>query len=169
MIGWILFITFLIYQVSEAGLGAALLGLGSAVGIDLIVAVVVGQSLSSIVSGAGLADDVIMMAFGGDLRYIERVALAIFADEAHHVEHEAVEYYDHTDYENERYSRWLQRKTPGKTYLFGDITPRDVIDLGLSGYVLADYNTFGTILDAAREKYGGLVTATADVIEIGGA
>jgi hypothetical protein len=145
-----------------------LIGLASAVGIDAVAAVVVGTSLGEIFTGAGLADDVIMLMFGSDLRWLEKVSLAVFLEQVGHVEHEAREYYDHTDYENERYSRYLQRNDPNATYLFGDITPRDLIDLGASGYALARFRTFSTILDAAKDKFGGLVTETAEVIEIGG-
>jgi hypothetical protein len=38
--------------------------------------------------------------------------------------------------------------------------------LGVSGLVLAKFGTFGTILEAGKGKFGGLVTETADVIAI---
>lgn len=168
MLGWILFVLFFVYGIAEEGIFVTLGGLAAALGVDVAAAVIVGASLAEIFTGAGLADDVIMLLFSSDLGYLEKVALAVFLEESHHVEHEAREDWAHTDRENEQYSRWLQRQDPNATYLFGDVTPRDLFDLGLSGGLLVQKGTFGTILDAAKDKFGGLVTATSDVIAVGG-
>jgi hypothetical protein len=169
MLGWILLVLFATYGIAAEGLLATLAGLGVAVGVDVTAALIIGTSFAEIFTGAGLADDVIMLAFSSELTYVEKVALAVFLEESHHVEHEAFEYYDHTDRENEQFSRWLQRQDPNATYLFGDVTPRDLFSLGASAGFLASKGTFGTILDAAKGKFGGLVTATSDVIAVGGA
>ena len=168
MLGWVLLVVFAVYGIAAEGALATLVGLGTAVGVDLTAALIIGTAFSEIFTGAGLADDVIMLAFSSELSYVEKVALAVFLEESHHVEHEIREDWDHTDRENEQFARWLQRQNPGQTYLFGDVTPRDLFDLGISAGVLVQRGTFGTILDAAKARFGGLVTATSDVIAIGG-
>lgn len=168
MLGWILFVLFLVYNVAEEGAAVTLVGLAAALGVDVAAALVIGTSLSSILTGWGLADDAIMFLFQSELNYVEKVGLAVFLDESQHVEHEIREDWAHTDRENEQYARYLQRHEPGQTFLFGDVTPRDLFDLGVSGGVLAHYGTLGTILDAAKERYGGLITATSEVLAVGG-
>ena len=166
MLGWILFVLFFTYSLVGEGFLVTLAGLAGAVGVDVVAALVIGTSFSDIFAGAGLADDVIMMLFQSDLRWIEKVALAVFLEESEHVAKETFEHYDHTDYENEQFSRWLQRHEPGQTFLFGDVTPRDLFDLGFSAGVLANKGTLGTILDSAKDKFGGLVTPTSEILAL---
>lgn len=168
MIGWILFVVLFVYGIAEEGAAATLVGLAGALGIDVATAIIVGASVADIFTGAGLADDLIMYALKSRLKLVEKVSLSVFLAELQHLEHEAREDWAHTDRENEQYSRWLQRQDPNATYLFGDVTPRDVIDLGLSGGLLLHQGTFVTIWDAVKERFGDLVTATADFIEVGG-
>lgn len=169
MFGWVLFWFFLLWSLVSEGLLATIGGLTGALGIDMIVATITGASLGSIFSGAGLADDVVMLLFGCDLSMLEKIALGVWIEESSHVLHEADEYYSHTDEQNEQYARYLAVHEPGPTYLFGDVTPRDLISLGLSSGVLGNYGTLGTILDVAKSKFGGLVDLTADAVEVGGA
>lgn len=168
MIGWILFVYFMVTTIAEEGVLAAIGAVISAVGVDVAVALLFGGSVSSLLLGAGLADDVVFWAFSRDLGFLEKVALTEFTHQVYHIEHEAQEHHDHTDYENRQYARYLRRHFPNQTFLFGDVTTGDLIDFGLTGGYLIHQRTFTTLLDAAKDKFGGVVEKTAEIIEIGG-
>ena len=168
MLAWILIVTLFVYQVVGEGTIAALTALASALGVDVVAAVIVGTSVSEIFTFAGIADDLIMAMVKKNITLTEKVFLSVLLESAKHVTEEAHEWYTHTDYENEQFARYLAREYPGQTFLFGDVTPRNLFDLGISAGFIAKKGTIQTVFYALKDKFGGLSTATSDVISIGG-
>jgi hypothetical protein len=166
------FLLFLIgfgYLIFEEGLWTAVVGMLAGLGIDLLVVLVAGSPILGIFNGWGLLDDVLMIWLGARVGFVDKFLIGLLLDQTLHVSEELFQHLDHTNEENRQYARYLQRHDPGATYLFGDVTPKDIIELGLSGGVLQWRGSFGKLLDAGKEKFGGLVTPTSEVIEIGGA
>lgn len=168
MYGWILFITVLCYQFATEGVVDTLTGLASSLGVDAVVALVTGTGFDSIFTGAGLADDVIFMLFKLGFNTTDKILLAVAIENAAHIARETYEQWDHTDEENQQWSEYLSRVHPQETYVFGDVTRKDVIELGFSAGLLYRRGKFASLYDAALDKFGGLVTPTSDVIAIGG-
>lgn len=169
MLALLLIVFFAVDSVLEIGMMGTLLATLVALGVDAGTALITGTSLAHIFTGVGLADDFIVMFLGQDLAIPQKLALSVFLEEFGHIKTEAEEWHDHTDWQNEQYSRYLARHFPNETFLFGDVTPLDLIDFGLSTGYLVHKRTFSTLLDAAKGKFGGLVDLTSDIIEIGGA
>jgi len=131
----ILFI-LLAMLVSVEGVGGAAVGMAVGLGLDIPITLLTGASFAEIFTGWGLIDDVIMAMLRLQWTLSDRALLGITVEEAVHLAGEALDYWDDTDQQRRAYSRYLQRETPGKTYIYGDVTHRDVIELGISGGLL---------------------------------
>lgn len=134
---FLIFIILLAMLISAEGLGGAAVGLLAGLGLDIPIVLLTGSSFMEIFTGWGLIDDVIMAMLRLEWGISDRLLAGIVIQEASHIFFEYLDEQDYTDQQHRAYSRKLQRDHPGTTYLFGDVTERDVIELGLAGGVLA--------------------------------
>lgn len=154
---YLLFFIVLVLEISTEGVLATVLGLASAIGVDIITALITGAGLMSVFRGPGLVDDIVMMMLHIKWNVRTKLYASIFIDQAMHAGEEAYEHYSHTDYQNRRYAAYLARKTPGVTYVYGDVTHVDLLELGYSGYKLYQTKTFKSVFEALKGKLEGLV------------
>lgn len=146
----------------------ALVGMLGGLGLDIPVTILAGESLMSIFTGWGLVDDVIMCLLKLGFGVTDKFLFSLVVANASHMAEEAYEHYDHTDYQNRRYARYLARENPGQTYIYGDVTPKDLFELGFSGGLLVyRHPSWMEVLKGFLEDNLGL-EETADVIAIGG-
>jgi len=132
---FVIFLILLAVSISEIGVFATLTGLLVGLGIDIPVLLLVGGTVGQMFSW-GLVDDIVVVLFRLGLDLPDKFLLAIAAAQATHLIEEAVEYEDETDQQRRRYSAYLRREHPGQTYIYGDVTHADVIELGFSLGVL---------------------------------
>jgi len=110
----------------------------------------VGAGLGLVI---GLADDVVLWIFGGELTAGQVFALQIFFDEAEKIIHEAATWAQEDDDQREARHAALVRWHGNKIYLFGDVHLEDTLLLWFSGGVLADTELAESVFAWFRDRF----------------
>jgi hypothetical protein len=153
--------------VEVEGAGAALAGILTGLGLDIPITLVTGGALVDVFTGWGLIDDILMAFLRVGWGVPDKFLFGVVVEEGTHMAQEAFEYYDHTDAQNRRYAAHLAHQNPGQTYVYGDVTHRDIYELGISLGVLAYRRRSAfEVLEGIFDEFFSS-EATADVIAIG--
>jgi hypothetical protein len=132
----LIFFVLLAMLISSEGLIGAMVGMMGGLALDIPITLATGAAMSEIFTGWGLIDDVIMAMLRLTWGLSDRFLLGVAIEESTHLAFEWMDWQDQTDHERYLYSRELQRGNPGQTYVFGDVTHRDIYELGISLGVL---------------------------------
>jgi hypothetical protein len=136
--------------ISMEGPWGALIGILGGLGLDIPITLVAGGSFAEIFTGWGLIDDVLMAMLRVGLATTDKFLLGVAIANATHLVEEAYEHYDHTDAQNRRYAAFLARQNPGQTYVYGDVTHKDIFELGISLGLLGTRGSLTTVFEAGK-------------------